>query len=187
MLHFRNVDADPADPVDTWPFEALVTAIERGGIADWVRITRAIDLDPWGEVARAVEDYLSYARPYGVGPLLGRAVARARTRAEQRERAAVAAEVADLVKASGLTMADLARRLGTSRTRLSTYRSGRVVPSATFLVRLRSLVLALGGQVPEAGLTGGAVLGPADHSAPGGQVDRERGSLPAGAAGDLEP
>ena len=186
MLRFRNVDADPADPVETWPFEALVIAIERGGIADWVRITRAIDADPWGEVARSVEDYLSYSRPYGVGPLLSRAVARARTQAERRERAAVAAEVAALVEASGLTMGELARRLGTSRTRLSTYRSGRVVPSAAFLVRLRSRVLGLGGQVPEAGLPGGAVLGPARHGASSGQVDLKRGALPAGAAGELE-
>ena len=29
-LRFRNVDADPADDVETWPYEALVTAIDRG-------------------------------------------------------------------------------------------------------------------------------------------------------------
>ncbi|WP_347354514.1 helix-turn-helix transcriptional regulator [Intrasporangium sp.] len=142
---FRNVDVDPAAPVESWPYEAIVTVIERGTIGDWLRLTRAIDADPWGPVARQVEDYLSYESPYGVGPLLVRAVARARGEAERAERAAVAAEVADLVARSGLSMTELASRVGTSRTRLSTYRSGRVVPSATMLRRLRTLVDRLAG------------------------------------------
>lgn len=33
-LSFRNVDADPSDPVESWPYEGLVTAVERGGLAD---------------------------------------------------------------------------------------------------------------------------------------------------------
>lgn len=143
-VSFRNVDADPTDPVETWPYEALVTAIERGTIGEWVAITSAIDRDPWGEVARAVEDYLGYAAPPGVGPLLQRAVARSRSQCEDRERAEVAAEVARLVEASGLSMANVARRIGTSRSRLSTYRSGTVVPSATVMVRLRSLAARTG-------------------------------------------
>lgn len=137
---FRNVDVDPAAPVESWPYEAIVTVIERGTIGDWLQLTRAIDADPWGPVARQVEDYLAYESPYGVGPLLARAITRARDDAEQAERAAVAAEVADLVARSGLSMTELASRVGTSRTRLSTYRSGRVVPSATMLHRLRTVV-----------------------------------------------
>lgn len=139
-LRFRNVDADPADPVETWPYEALVSALERGGVGDWVRVTAAIDREPWGEVARQVEDYLGYARPVGLAPLLERALARARQQVERRERDEVAAEVRSLVDATGLGAAQVARRLGTSRSRLSTYRSGRVTPSAALLVRLRGLV-----------------------------------------------
>ncbi|MGL5816485.1 MAG: helix-turn-helix domain-containing protein [Phycicoccus sp.] len=136
---FRNVDADPSAPVETWPYEALVAAIERGTIGAWVRITGAIDREPWGDVARQVEEYLSYASPHGVGPLLHRAIARSRAQADARERDEVAAEVAGLVERTGLPVAEVARRIGTSRSRLSTYRSGRVVPSATLLVRLRAL------------------------------------------------
>ncbi|WP_434967524.1 helix-turn-helix domain-containing protein [Janibacter indicus] len=137
---FRNVDAHPDDPVDTWPYEAIVTVIERGTIGDWLRLTRAIDADPWGVVARQVEEYLGYEAPYGVGPLLERAIARARRQAEESERAEVAREVALLIERSGLTAAELAHRVGTSRSRLSTYRSGSVVPSAAMLVRLRRAV-----------------------------------------------
>ncbi|MGF1647054.1 MAG: helix-turn-helix domain-containing protein [Kineosporiaceae bacterium] len=38
---------------------------------------------------------------------------------------------------SGLTSTEFASRIGTSRSRLSTYASGRVVPSAALMVRIR--------------------------------------------------
>lgn len=134
---FRNVVVDRDSPVESWPFEAIVTVIERGTIGDWVRLTEAIDQDPWGGVARQIEDYLSYESPYGVGPPLVRAIARARRAAEEEERAVVAAEVAELIASSGLTVGEMAARAGTSRSRLSTYRSGKVMPSAAMMVRLR--------------------------------------------------
>lgn len=64
--------------MSTWPYEAIVTAIERGLIGDWARLTAEIALDPWGEVARQVEEYLAYAEPGGVTALLHRAIVRAR-------------------------------------------------------------------------------------------------------------
>ena len=99
---FRNVDVDPSAPVERWPYEAIVTVIERGTLEDWLILIRAITADPWGPVARQVEDYLSYEQPYGVGPLLTRAIARARRQAEATERALVAEEVGQLVEQSGL-------------------------------------------------------------------------------------
>lgn len=139
-LAIRHVDVDLEAPVATWPYEALVTVIERGSIRDWARVTREIGLDPWGPVARQVEEYLGYESPVGVGPLLQRAIARARERAELAERQAVAARVADFIQRSGLTTAEFASRIGTSRTRLSTYRNGRVVPSAALLLRMERTV-----------------------------------------------
>jgi DNA-binding transcriptional regulator YiaG len=136
---FRNVDVRPDAPVREWPYEALVAAIERGTIGDWARVTRELRGDPWGPVARQVELYLSYAQPWGVGPLLERALASSRAQTAADERAAVAAEVRSLVDRSGLGLAEFASRIGTSRTRLSTYRSGRVTPSAALMVRMRRL------------------------------------------------
>lgn len=141
----RNVDVDPTSPLETWPYEALVTLVERGTVTDWARLAAAIGVEPWGPVARQLEEYFSYERPYGVTPLLERAVARARGATADAERAEVAAEVASLMRRSALSTADLARRLGTSRPRLSTYRSGTVTPAATCLVRLRTLVHRLEG------------------------------------------
>ncbi len=139
-LAFRNLDADSGDPVESWPYEGLAAAIERGTVGDWARIVRAFDVDPWGPVARQVEDYLAYSRPWGVAPLLDRAIARARSRAEAHEREAVSRGIRDLVRRAGLPLDDFARRIGTSRSRLSTYRTGSVTPSAALVVRMRDLV-----------------------------------------------
>lgn len=136
-LSFRNVDADPSDPVESWPYEGLVTAVERGGLADWRRIHRAVQADPWGPVARSLEDYFSYEQPYGVTPLLQRSIADARAAAEAAEKAAVADEVTALVAASGLSRKAFAERIGTSPSRLSTYASGKVSPAASLVVRMR--------------------------------------------------
>ncbi len=139
-VRFRNVEVPVDAPVEQWPYEALIAAIERGTISDWARLTRQIREDPWGPVARQVELYLSYAQPWGVGPLLERALSSARTDAQADERAAIAADVRALVEQSGLSPTEFASRIGTSRSRLSTYRNGRVTPSAALLLRMRRLV-----------------------------------------------
>jgi hypothetical protein len=135
-LQFRNVEVDQAAPLGSWPYEGLVTLIERGGITDLARLTGTIRNDPWGIVARQVEQYLSYSKPPGIAALLERTLSDARAAAEESERAAVAARVAELIERSGLTLTEFASRIGTSRSRLSTYRSGSVVPSATLLLRM---------------------------------------------------
>lgn len=134
-LAFRNVDVPEGD-VESWPYEAIVTAIERGTVSDWAVLGLAISSSPWGEVARQVEEYLTYADEPGVGALLRRRIERARTEREESERDEVAARVRELVLRSGLTREGFARRIGTSRPRLSTYCSGKVTPSATLLLRM---------------------------------------------------
>ncbi|MGI8949079.1 MAG: hypothetical protein ACR2FV_14135 [Ornithinimicrobium sp.] len=46
-------------------------------------MTAEIRSEPWGVVARQVEDYLGYARPVGVAGILERAIDAARQRTEQ--------------------------------------------------------------------------------------------------------
>lgn len=77
-LRFRNVDAEPSDDVATWPYEALVTAIDRGLVADWQPIFAEIRRAPRGPVAERVEQYLSYREADGAGSLFALAIARAR-------------------------------------------------------------------------------------------------------------
>lgn len=134
-LQFRNVDADPRDPVASWPYEALVTAIERGALSDWRRIDAELRQHPWGRVASDLEAYLDYAERTGATALMERALVRARLRASEADAGAVASEVRELVKRSGLRQAEFAQRAATSPSRLSTYCTGKVTPSATLMRR----------------------------------------------------
>lgn len=136
-LKFRNLDASPDDPVASWPFEGIVTAIERGRLPDWRRLAHAIDADPWGQVARQVSEAARLSPPYGSGRLFEMVVSEARRSAAEAERAEVGSEIQALVERSGLTQAAFAERIGTSASRLSTYLSGKVTPSAALMVRMR--------------------------------------------------
>ena len=77
-LSFRNLTTDPASPVDTWPTEAVLTALERGDLGDWQRLAAEIGREPWGGTARQVEEVLSHTRPYGIAEAMELVIARAR-------------------------------------------------------------------------------------------------------------
>ncbi|HEY2312745.1 MAG TPA: helix-turn-helix transcriptional regulator [Streptosporangiaceae bacterium] len=136
-LKFRNVDSSPDDPVETWPFEGIMAAVERGTLPDWRRLSSVIKADPWGPVAQQVLEAVRISHPYGTTELLQGVISRARQEAADYERGQVAAEIRGLVGDSGLSRLDFADRIGTSRSRLSTYMSGKVVPSASLMVRIR--------------------------------------------------
>ena len=139
-LAFRNVAVDPSDPVSLWPTEAVQAALERGDLEHWHRLTAEINRCPWGRTARQVEEVLTHSRPYGVAELMECVIQSARSRAEHVEREAVAAEIRLAISRSRLTRAEFASRIGTSVSRLSTYTTGKVAPSATVMVRIRRLL-----------------------------------------------
>jgi hypothetical protein len=140
-LKFRNITASPDDPVDTWPFEGILTAVERGTLPDWRRLAAVVRADPWGPVAQQVLEAVRLSRPYGTAELFEGVVHRARKLAADSEREDVASEVRSLVGRSGLSKQDFAERIGTSRSRLSTYMARKVVPSASMMVRMRRVAL----------------------------------------------
>lgn len=137
VLKFRNITAAVEDPVETWPFEGILAAVERGTLPDWRRLATAIRADPWGPVAQQVLEAIEMSRPYGASELLTSVVDYARRDTANAEREQVAQEIRDLVTRSGLSRQDFALRLGTSRPRLSTYMSGKVTPSAALMLRIR--------------------------------------------------
>jgi DNA-binding transcriptional regulator YiaG len=143
-LAFRNLDITPDAPVSSWPTEAVQAALERGDLEHWRRIVAEVNRDPWGRIARQLEEVLSHSRPYGIADAMDVALARARRRAEDEERAQVAADVRDAIARSGLSRAEFASRIGTSPSRLSTYATGRVTPSASLMIRMHR-VAARGG------------------------------------------
>lgn len=138
-LKFRNLNVSPQDPVEHWGFEGLLAAVERGDINDWRRIAQALLEDPRGKVAAELEDVAEAAENPAIPSLLQRILRQARKDSEAEERRTVARELQQALEASGLDRAQFAARLGTSQSRLSTYLNGKVVPSATVLVRARSI------------------------------------------------
>lgn len=139
-LKFRNLNVSPDAPVSTWPVGGIEIALERGDLDDIRRVVAEVRRDPWGPTARHVEEVLGYSPIYGVSELMKSALARARARAEETERAKVAEYVRGAIERSGLSRAEFASRVGTSNSRLSTYASGKVTPSAALLVRIDGLL-----------------------------------------------
>lgn len=134
-LKFRNLNVTPDDPVEQWGVEGLATAIDRGGLADWRRITRALNADPDGKVAADLEQAIEVAEDRGIVEYMRMALSSARMSEKER----LARKLGEFVRRSGLSQAEFARRVGTSPSRMSTYLSGQVVPSAVLAERMRQL------------------------------------------------
>lgn len=145
-LTFRNLTITPDAPVAEWPTEAVQTALERGDLRDWQRIVAEFRRDPWGRIARQVEEILTHSRPYGVAELMETTLERARREAEAAERREVATEVERALARSGLKRGEFAARIGTSASRLSTYLAGKVTPSASLMVRIRRVAAQAANQ-----------------------------------------
>lgn len=147
-LAFRNLTTTPDAPVSEWPTEAVQAALERGDLPDWHRIVVAMRADPWGRTARQVEEVLSHSRPYGVAEAMETVLSHIRERAEADERAEIASEIRKSLERSGLSQAEFASRIGTSASRLSTYASGKVTPSATLMLRIRRVAAQVSSDEP---------------------------------------
>lgn len=139
-MRFRNINATPDGHVEDWGFEGLLAAVDRGGFRDWQRIISAVREDPWGPVARTLErEVFTVAESSGVVSAMEAALELARSDAKAQEQHAVAEELRKLLSESGMTRTQFADRLGTSASRLSTYLTGTVTPSAALMVRARNV------------------------------------------------
>lgn len=138
-LKFRNINATPDDPVEKWGVEGILAAIDRGSLPHWRRIVAAVRADPWGVVAADLEQALELAEDVGVASTLRRVLTHTRDDVNADARAEVRRRLQVLLANSGLTAAQFAQRVGTSASRMSTYLSGKVVPSAALLVRCEAV------------------------------------------------
>ena len=136
-VRLRNVVANLDDPVSDWPFEAVLTVVERGGLSDWARLATEIEQHPWGEVARKVEQAVQVSVSYATGELLTVVVKESRAQRDHEYRARVIKMIMSAIEESGMTASEFAANVGTSGSRLSTYVSGKAVPSAALLLRMQ--------------------------------------------------
>ena len=136
VVEFRNLTTTWHDPVDTWPCEAVVTTIERGLVSDWQPVLREIRERPFGRIARYVGQYASNPDDPRAAAFFAEALRRARALQEEREKDQVVTRIRQALEHSGLSQRDFAQEIGTSASRLSTYLSGQVTPSAAMLLRM---------------------------------------------------
>ncbi len=80
LLH-RN-EHPPTGPVERWPMSAVLDVLDRGSVADWVPVVRALMRDPRGEFARALEQALQGTYLYGTSALFLTLIARLRDERE---------------------------------------------------------------------------------------------------------
>lgn len=133
-LKFRNLNVTPDEAVEEWGFEGLLTAAERGDIRHWQRIMFSVQQEPYGHVARELEQVMDAVENPGTAGMLRAGLELVRERAAAAEVAEVARRLSEFLTASGLTRAEFALKLGTSQSRLSTYLNGKTVPSAALFI-----------------------------------------------------
>ena len=134
-MRFRNLRVTPEAPVEQWTSEGVLTAIERGSLSDWRRITAAVRRSPAGTAAQSLAEALEIAESTGVASAMRRVLEDAKLSESDR----VSRRIRDLVRRSGLSQAEFATRLHTSQSRLSTYMSGSVTPSAVIMARIERI------------------------------------------------
>lgn len=134
-LLLAEVEADPPVLRGPLPLRAWPDSLAGHGIDEWRPWLAALLVAPWGPVVAVGHDR---ARAAGedVEGVVDAVVAVARDRVEMRERQAVADQVARLLGSTGLSQKGFASLVGTSASRLSTYVSGKVTPSAAMLLRM---------------------------------------------------
>lgn len=134
MLKFRNIEASPQDHVSGWGVEGLLTAIERGDASHWDRIAEWAKRDLDSGFREELAEALDLAE--GGGAAWIRLVIQ---RFDETAKQSSLRRINAAWRASGLSRAAFAARLGTSASRMSTYLSGATIPSAELLAAMEQL------------------------------------------------
>lgn len=132
-LRFRNIDATPDDPVEAWGSEGMLAAIDRGYAADWRKLIAAVVANP--DLRPVFEEAREAAESRATVALLDAAL----ERAERGPSAEALARLRSAYRGTRMTQAELASRLGTSRSRLNSYLSGKVTPAMDVLVAIEQI------------------------------------------------
>ena len=119
--------------------EDLLEAFGSGDVPLWRRLVAAALAEPWaGRADQHLALLDQQQRPREFASV--RALAEmARRIAEEDERRAVADHIRTTIAGTGLTQREFATLVGTSPSRLSTYVTGRVIPSAAMLLRINRM------------------------------------------------
>lgn len=134
LLMLRD-DADPVAPVLASVSDILGVFTE-GDVPQWRRLVADAAADPWNGVGAQHLELLAGSHHPRETAILRATLDLARRFIEDDERRTVADHIRQTIARTGLTQREFAGLLGTSPSRLSTYATGAVTPSATMLLRI---------------------------------------------------
>lgn len=140
-MEFRHLDYAADTPVDALGAAALDDLLDRGDLADWAPLARAIAHDPHGRLATTVLGLCEAHPMYGTSRLWHSWITRLRTQGQGHDRSRRPASLAALRRRRGLTQAELASRLGISQSDVSKIERRRDMRLST----LRAVIAATGG------------------------------------------
>ncbi|HEX5585189.1 helix-turn-helix domain-containing protein [Gaiella sp.] len=147
-MRHRALDYEAGAPPHELGLAGLDDLLERGDLDDWAPIAREVGRDPRGEVATRLEKLLE-RRPAGPTTTLWKAFL------EEKRRATAAAAIGPALRRarerSGLTQAEVARRLGATQPEVSKLERR----SDARLSTVRDYVGALGGTLRLVATLGG--------------------------------
>jgi transcriptional regulator with XRE-family HTH domain len=152
LLHV-GIDPDEFLPVITTQTQ-LLGVVDGGSVLEWRHHLSMIVASPWSPYARHLVDLAAAIGRSEVAAVVEGFTELCRDHNKEHEREQVAEEVRRLISASGITQREFAKWVGTSPSRLSTYVSGTVTPSASLMLRMaRTSRLLQEREVPQAPLT----------------------------------
>ncbi len=151
----EGIDLDQHLPVIRSQSE-LVGVVDGGSVLEWRHHLAMIGASPWSPYSRHIVELAKKADRPEVAALVREFTAVCREHNKEREREQVAEEVRRLVSASGASQRQFAHWVGTSPSRLSTYISGSVTPSASMMLRMKRTSRLLGDRELPRGIGGAA-------------------------------
>lgn len=182
LLHV-GVDPDEFLPVITTQAQ-LLGVVDGGSVLEWRHHLSMIVASPWSPYARHLVELAAGVERPEVAAVVERFTELCRDRNKEHEREQVAEEVRRLISASGISQREFAKWVGTSPSRLSTYVSGSVTPSASLMLRMaRTSRLLQERDVPLAPLT----LSEQSWGAARAAVDGEGADGDRGTGGAADP
>lgn len=132
-LRFRNLDVTPDDPVELWGFEGMLAAIDRGYARDWRKLVNAVAGNP--TLREVFDEARDAAESRSTVALLDEML----RQAERTPKQIALERLRDAFNGTRMTQGELAAELGTSRTRLNSYLTGKVTPSMDVLVAVEQI------------------------------------------------
>lgn len=137
LMMVDDGDDTPAAPLGSE--RALAKVFGKGDLELWRRLVTAALADPWAGRTDEVLGLLDPERRPGEHAAVSALADLARRMAEEDERRAVADHIRTTIAGTGLTQRQFATLVGTSPSRLSTYVTGSVTPSAAMLLRINRM------------------------------------------------